>query len=240
MGVVAVLCDADGTLFPSEEPAFYASAEVTNAMLAEFGVGEQLNPEALRRSSTGKNFRTTAAHLLGSHGVQLAPEHLERWVHAETDVVTRHLSRVLQPDPEVTGPLNRLAERFRLAAVSSSATRRLAACFRATELASLIPVELCFSAEDSLPQPCSKPDPAVYRYACERLGLRPEQCRAVEDSVPGVQSAVGAGIPTIGLLQFVAPAERPERRRDLLGVGAATVLESWAEVVRLLLEVPAT
>ena len=29
-----LLCDADGNLFPSEEPAFEASAEVTNAFLA--------------------------------------------------------------------------------------------------------------------------------------------------------------------------------------------------------------
>jgi hypothetical protein len=33
-----LLCDADGTLFPSEEPAYAASAGVTNRLLA----GEQL------------------------------------------------------------------------------------------------------------------------------------------------------------------------------------------------------
>jgi hypothetical protein len=34
-GLTALLCDADGNLFPSEEPAFVASAEVTNRFLAE-------------------------------------------------------------------------------------------------------------------------------------------------------------------------------------------------------------
>ena len=33
----ALLCDADGNLFPSEEPAFEASVQVTNAFLASLG-----------------------------------------------------------------------------------------------------------------------------------------------------------------------------------------------------------
>ena len=38
--------------------------------------------------------------------------------------------------------------------------------------------------------PRSKPDPAVYRHAAERLGVPVEQALAVEDSLPGAQSAV--------------------------------------------------
>lgn len=38
-----------------------------------------------------------------------------------------------------------------------------------------------------------KPSPHIYRYACERLGLRPEECMAVEDSPNGVLSAYRAG-----------------------------------------------
>jgi hypothetical protein len=45
--------------------------------------------------------------------------------------------------------------------VSSSALARLAGCFTATELDRLIPPARRFSAEDSLPTPTSKPDPAV-------------------------------------------------------------------------------
>ena len=57
---------------------------------------------------------------------------------------------------------------------------------------------------------------------------------AVEDSVAGATSAVAAGIPTIGNLQFVQPAERDERRRLLTDVGVHTLVTSWAEVVDLL------
>lgn len=47
--------------------------------------------------------------------------------------------------------------------------------------------------------PTGKPDPLPYRTALERLGLAPAEALAFEDSPSGVRSAVGAGIPTVGL-----------------------------------------
>jgi beta-phosphoglucomutase-like phosphatase (HAD superfamily) len=117
--------------------------------------------------------------------------------------------------------------------VSSSALARLAVCFTATGLDELIPVERRFSAEDSLPTPASKPDPAVYRHACDQLGIPPEAGLAVEDAVAGVRSAVAAGCPTVGNVLFVQPAERDERTTALLEAGAFTVVGSWDEVADL-------
>ncbi len=42
--------------------------------------------------------------------------------------------------------------------------------------------------------PESKPDPAIYRLACARLGVAPEVAVAIEDSGPGVASARAAGL----------------------------------------------
>jgi len=97
----------------------------------------------------------------------------------------------------------------------------------------LIPSGRLFSAEDSLPVRTSKPDPAVYLHACRELGLAPEQAVAVEDSVPGAQSAVAAGIATIGNLQFVPPDERAQRHEELRDSGVVAVVTSWSEVEQL-------
>lgn len=43
----------------------------------------------------------------------------------------------------------------------------------------------------------SKPDPEIYLMACKSLGLKPEQCVAVEDSPNGAKSAIQAGMRTI-------------------------------------------
>ena len=45
--------------------------------------------------------------------------------------------------------------------------------------------------------PAKKPAPDIYRLVLDRLRLPPERCVAVEDTVNGLLSAQGAGIPTL-------------------------------------------
>lgn len=264
--VRTLLCDADGNLFGSEEPAFVASAEVTNRFLREHGVRREYGAEELRLATTGMNFRATAVALALEHGVAVEPDlvgegraaedlpggpgrdgraaagavagagadrpvlttqDLERWVVEERRAVAAHLRRVLRPDPAVGDPLRRMGRDLTLAAVSSSATPRLVACFAATALDGFFVPARTFSAEDSLPRPTSKPDPAIYLHACERLGVAPGDAVAVEDSVPGARSAVAAGCITLGNVRFVAEDERPERIAALRDAGVVAVVDGW-------------
>ncbi|SOX55833.1 haloacid dehalogenase [Mycobacterium ahvazicum] len=258
--VTTLLCDADDNLFASERPAFEASTEVVNRFLARFGVTAPLSAEELRKRAVGKNFRTTAldlavqcdvpleqtlaqgrpAALVASDGDlaggnALSVDELEGWVREERERVTAHLALTLTPDPQVLEPLRDLAAHYALAAVSSSATTRLGACFAATGLDALISESVTFSAEDSLPVPTSKPDPAVYLHAGQTLGVAPEQGLAIEDSVAGVSSAVAAGYPTVGNLMFLLPDERDCRRAELINAGAVAITESWRALADFLL-----
>ena len=230
--IEVLLCDADGNLFPSEEPAFAASADVTNRLLAELGDPRRFTGEELRRSATGMTFRALAGRLAAEAGVPDVD--LEPWVAEEKRTVTAHLGRTLTPHDATTAALTGLAGRLRLAAVSSSALSRLDACFTATGLDELIPAAVRFSAEDSLPTPTSKPDPAVYLHACRELGIAPGAGLAVEDSVAGVRSAVAAGCPVVGNLLFVPADERAERDAALREAGALTVVPTWSDVAALL------
>ncbi|WP_221352610.1 HAD family hydrolase [Streptomyces beigongshangae] len=227
--VTTLLLDADGTLFPSEEPAFAASAVVTRDFARRFGLRGDFSPGPLRRATTGGTFRGTARELARRQGVRLDPDLLEVWVERERNEVTAALARALGPRPEVVAAVAALRRHHRLAVVSSSALTRLAACFTASGLDRLLPPGCRFSAEDSLPVPTSKPDPAVYRFALARLGVAPHEALALEDSAAGTASAVTAGITTAGLVQFVPADERAGRSADLRAAGAAWVRRSWAE-----------
>jgi HAD superfamily hydrolase (TIGR01509 family) len=211
-----------------------ASAEVTNRLLEEIGAPGRYAADALRREAVGSNFRSTAVRLAARHGAELSEAALERYVATEKREVTEHLLRVLRPDAQVLGPVSELARRFRLAVVSSSASSRLDACFSASGLAQLFPAAVRFSAEDSLPVPASKPDPAVYRFAGAQLGVSGRRGLAVEDAAAGVMSAVAAGFPVVGNLAFVPEAERPARAGALMEAGAAAVVDSWAQLVEVL------
>jgi HAD superfamily hydrolase (TIGR01509 family) len=263
--ITTLLCDADDNLFPSERPAFAASVEVTNRFLARFGVTAPLTAEDLRKQAVGKNFRSTAidlavlcevpvdqtlahgrpAAVIASHtdaasGRALCADELEQWVLQEREQVTAHLAATLKPDPDVLAPLQTLASRYALAAVSSSASTRLDACFAATELDSLIPAVVRFSAEDSLPVPTSKPDPAVYLHTGQVLDVDAQQGLAVEDSVAGVTAAVAAGYATVGNVMFVPAEERPGRRAELIDAGAVAITDSWRALAEVLMLSTAT
>ena len=258
--ITTLLLDADDNLFPSEAPAFAASTEVVNRFLARFGVTSPFSADELRKQATGKNFRNTATLLAVQCGVPfekafaadypeaavasdsdvaagraLSGDELEQWVLEERERVTAHLAATLKPDPEVLEPLRALATHCALAAVSSSATKRLRPCFTATGLDSLIPEAVTFSAEDSLPVPTSKPNPAVYLHAGRVMNVEPQQGLAVEDSVAGVSSAVAAGYATVGNLMFVLPDERDRRHAELVDAGAVAITDSWRALADVLL-----
>lgn len=52
-----------------------------------------------------------------------------------------------------------------------------------------------------------KPAPDVYLYACEQLGMKPEECIAVEDSPNGVKSAYQAGCKVVMIPDLTQPDE---------------------------------
>ena len=247
--VTTLLCDADGTLFPSEEPAFEASVQVTNRFLESLGVPERYEAEELRLQGNGRNFQSTLTELARRHGVAVDAEpfltEVQGWVDQENEVVTAHLASVLKPQPEVSGPLNRLAARLELAVVTSSALVRINACLVSTGLDPLFAGASRFSAQDSLERPTSKPDPAVYQLAGRVLGVlgdgsAPPRAVAVEDAVAGATSAVAAGFPTVGMLCFVPPAELAQREQDLREVGVSALVSSWEELAALFSPAAAT
>lgn len=47
--------------------------------------------------------------------------------------------------------------------------------------------------------PSGKPAPDIYLLAAERLGVPPDRCLALEDSLPGSQAAVSAGMHVVAI-----------------------------------------
>jgi HAD superfamily hydrolase (TIGR01509 family) len=61
-----------------------------------------------------------------------------------------------------------------------------------------------------------KPAPDMFLLAAERLGVPPEQCIVIEDSSPGVQAGMAAGMHTIGVDRTGASLAGAHRVVDFL------------------------
>jgi HAD superfamily hydrolase (TIGR01509 family) len=68
--------------------------------------------------------------------------------------------------------------------------------------------------------PRSKPDPLPYQTALEKCGVQAEHAVVFEDSKTGIQSAVAANVPTVGIASTHEPT-------ILYSYGADLVIESF-------------
>ncbi|MDD7610173.1 MAG: HAD family hydrolase [Spirochaetales bacterium] len=53
----------------------------------------------------------------------------------------------------------------------------------------------------------SKPNPEIYLMACKSIGMKPEECVAIEDSLNGIRSTYAAGLKPIMVIDKVQPTE---------------------------------
>src|SRR3954454_14716843 len=113
-GVTTLLCDADGTLFPSEEAAYAASAVVTRAFAERYSLTGDFSAEHLRRTGTGRNFRSLTGDLLAEAGIAVDRDELAEWIDRERTAVSRHLADTLRPDHDLIAVIHDLRARYRL------------------------------------------------------------------------------------------------------------------------------
>lgn len=110
--------------------------------------------------------------------------------------------------PGARDAIRRMAARGPVAIASGALRGEILRVLERENLRRYFPVVV--SAEDT---PASKPDPAPYRLAVERLSqvsgvaLQPADCVAVEDSRWGLQSARHAGLSTVAITQSYEAAE---------------------------------
>jgi len=148
----------------------------------------------------GQNFRGMLLSLAKKHNLVLPPDLLDTYCARELGKVVEALEQRAKPCPGSVDVLRRLyeAKTYGMAVVSSSALPRVKASLVKVGQDGFFPQNHIFSAASSLPKPTSKPDPAVYLFACEQIGVDPKDCVAVEDSKSGATAAMRAGIPLIG------------------------------------------
>jgi HAD superfamily hydrolase (TIGR01509 family) len=229
--ITTLLFDCDNTLVLSEELAFEGCADLLNQILELKGAPhpEPLTGSQLIVEFVGQNFRGMLLTLKQRYGFELTDEELETYVSREEDVVIGKLKEGLRPCPGVDDVLEKLKDKYQYAVVSSSALRRVQASIEKVGQDKYFDKDKVYSAATSLPKPTSKPDPAIYLWAMEKLGKKAEECVAVEDSKSGTLSATRAGIKVVGYVGPYEDDKQAEMEKVLKEAGAVVIMRDWSE-----------
>ncbi|KAK3359992.1 HAD-like domain-containing protein [Lasiosphaeria hispida] len=238
--ITTLLLDCDNTLVLSEDLAFEGCADLINEIAASKKVPLQApftGPDLIVEF-VGQNFRGMMVSLQKRYGFDLPPAELDDCVRREEDVVIAKLQEKLAPCPGVDAELARLAAsgRYRLAVVSSSALRRVRASIEKVGQDKYFG-EHVYSAATSLPTPTSKPDPAIYLWAMDKMGVKPRECVAVEDSKSGTLSGTRAGIKVVGYVGPYPEAEKEKMEKVLAEAGAVVIMRDWSEFESILAKI---
>ncbi|KAH8724870.1 HAD-like domain-containing protein [Phaeosphaeriaceae sp. PMI808] len=241
-----IMLDCDNTLVQSERLAFEACAELTNIVMEKHNLEARYTAESLLEDFVGHNFRGMLKGLQTKHNFTMSEDELEDFVQQELGAVTRKLAEKAVECPGVTTELNKLKEQgYPMSVVSTSAKSRVVASIEKANIAHFFPPEHVYSAATSLNPPSSKPDPAIYLYAAEQLGVAPSEAITVEDSKSGATAAMRAGIPCIGYVGIYGIEEGKEKMEQMAKLlteetKCAAIMYDWKEFQECLKKVEAT
>ena len=201
-----VIWDCDGVLIDSE----LLSVQADRECLAEDGI--DLSAEEILDRYTGISMAGMLSDLEARFGRKLrdfAARHRER--------LNRLFEAELRPIPGIAAVLDSLA--CRVCVASSATPERLQHALSLVGLYDRFHPHIFSAAHVAR----GKPAPDLFLHAAERMGVAPQRCIVIEDSLPGIVAAVAAGMPAIG---FTGGSHcRPGHGARLAKAGAASVID---------------
>jgi len=210
MPIAAVIFDFDGVIADTEHLHLGAFREAFS------GRGWTLDEADYFDRYIGFDDRGLVVAYADDRQIALSEQDFRMLLSAKKAAFSRHLSSASVLFPGAKDAIERIAARFPVGIASGALHHEIAAILKVSGLLHLFPVIV--GADDVT---TTKPSPAPYLAAAARLGIRPSDCVAIEDSVAGLQAAHGAGMHTIAVTT-TAPGH-------LLAV-ADRVVSSLAEV----------
>lgn len=186
--ITTVIFDFDGVLADTERLHLHAFQQV-------FGVcGWQLDEATYFDRYLGYDDRGLVVAFDQDQALHLGREAIEELVAEKSRVFAERIAVGEVLFPGARECVERLAGRFALGIASGALKHEIVTILDGSGLLSHFPVIVAADDVSSC-----KPSPEPYLTAAQRLGVLPEECAAVEDSLPGLSAARTAGMRTVGI-----------------------------------------
>ncbi|KAB1192954.1 HAD-IA family hydrolase [Haloferax sp. MBLA0076] len=183
MDANVVLFDMDGVLVDSEQ--YWHAFEDDWVFADAIESGDPAHEEI-----TGMNFREIYDYLDEEYGTTVTKEEFVAAYHENAEALYGEKVVLMDGAEKLFSDLRAAGKKV---AIVSSAPQDWISTVR--ERFALDPLDLVLSADD-IDDP-GKPEPHIYEHAAAELGVAPEECIVVEDSVNGIESAARSGAHTI-------------------------------------------
>jgi HAD superfamily hydrolase (TIGR01509 family) len=178
-----IIFDCDGVLVDSEP----VSCKASSTVLQKYGVN--ISPEEMAADFTGKSEKQMVLEIGQKHQISFPMGILD-----EIQDLYFELAAELQPMPGLVGILDLLRKHNIPMGIASSGTpERIDFSLKVTGLDRYFAVR-CSASEVTH----GKPAPDLFLLTAARIGIAPENCLVVEDSVFGIQGAKAAGMKAAG------------------------------------------
>ena len=196
--IKAIIFDMDGVILDSE-----SISDITWKMAAD-EKGLAVNDEILN-ACRGTNKNDTMTILKKYYGADFDSEaFLERTSQFFHEIEEKDGIPLLPYAKEI---LEYLKPRYRLALASSTRGPTVERQLRAAGVIDFF--ETRTTGEMVVH---SKPDPEIYLMACKSIGVNPDECAAIEDSLNGIRSAHAAGLHPLMVIDKVQPTEEIKKK----------------------------
>lgn len=155
-------------------------------------------------------------------GRKLPPEFLDIYMA----LCEKHMAEGVKPLPHALEAVEALSKDYKICVASNGETNTVEHTVQSIGMMDLFGLEHVYTKALVAR---GKPAPDLFLYAAEKMGVSPDKCIVIEDSVTGATAGLAAGMLTIGI---TAVSHEPEvLTENMRAIGVEHIFASWPEIM---------